>query len=221
MAIPIKDKDAAQIRTFMKTKIAPIITKHRDHSAKKAAAPLRKALLLFVCSASAAFAQNNSDRLKGDFPFNESLQFATASAQDGTCPHVLTGPVTQSLVTNTGTWSFDGDGHLKIVDQGVLMQVPSTDASQVTPINAVCKGTYRLLNDDTVDLHYNCSTSPGSFFQVHTIGKITPDNILVAVQHRIDGSLEVTPFFVGGNIEACVYIAENTVIARTKKSDKK
>jgi hypothetical protein len=204
----------------MKTKIAPIITKHRDHSAK-GTAPLRTALLLFVCSVSAAFAQNNSDRLKGDFPFNENLQFATASAQDGTCPHVLTGPVTQSLVTNTGTWSFDGDGHLKIVDQGVLMQVPSTDASQVTPINGVCKGTYRLLNDDTVDLHYNCSTSPGSFFQVHTIGKITPDNILVAVQHRIDGSLEVTPLFVGGNIEACVYIAENTVIARTKKSDKK
>ena len=220
MAIPIKDKDAAQIRTFMKTKIAAIITKHRDHSAK-GTAPLRKALLLFVCSASAAFAQNNSDRLKGDFPFNENLQFATASAQDGTCPPLLTGPVTQSLVTNTGTWSFDGDGHLKIVDQGVLMQVPSTDASQVTPINGVCKGTYRLLNDDTVDLRYNCSTSPESFFQVHTIGKITPDNILVAVQHRIDGSLEVTPLFVGGNIEACVYIAENTVIARTKKSDKK
>lgn len=220
MAIPLKDKGAAQIRTFIKAKIAATITKHRDHSAK-GIAPLRKALLLFVCTASAAFAQNNSDRLKGDFPFNENLQFATASAQDGTCPHVLTGPVTHSLVTNTGTWSFDGNGHLKIVDQGVLMQVPSTDASQVTPINGVCKGTYRLLNDDTVDLHYNCSTSPGSFFQVHTIGKITPDNILVAVEHRIDGSLEVTPLFVGGNIEACVYIAENTVIARTKKDDKR
>jgi hypothetical protein len=181
---------------------------------------LKKALLVFVCIASAAFAQNNSDRLKGDFPFNETLQFVTGSPQNGTCPHVLTGPVTQSVVTNTGVWSFDGAGNVKIVDQGVLMQVPSTDASQVTPSNGVCKGRYRLLDDDTVDLHYNCSTSPGSFFQVHTIGKITPNSILVAVDHRIDGSLEVTPFFVGGNIEACVYIAEDTVIARTKKNGK-
>jgi len=208
-----------QVRTFMETKIAPIITKRRDALAK-GAVPLRKALLVFVCIASAAFAQNNSDRLKGDFPFNETLKFVTGSPQNGTCPHVLTGPVTQSVVTNTGVWSFDGAGNLKIVDQGVLMQVPSTDASQVTPINGVCKGTYRLLDDDTVDLHYNCSTSPGSFFQVHTIGKMTPTNILVAVDHRIDGSLEVTPFFVGGNIEACVYIAEDTVITRTKKNGK-
>ncbi len=208
-----------QVRTFMETKIAPIITKHRDDPAKRAV-PLRKALLVFACIASAAFAQNNSDRLKGDFPFNETLQFVTGSPQNGTCPHVLTGPVTQSVVTNTGVWSFDGAGNVKIVDQGVLMQVPSTDASQVTPSNGVCKGRYRLIDDDTVDLRYNCSTSPGSFFQVHTIGKITPNNILVAVNHRIDGSLEVTPLFVGGNIEACVYIAEDTVIARTKKNSK-
>jgi hypothetical protein len=208
-----------KVRSLMETKIAPVITMDRNDLAKRAV-PLRRTLLVFVCFASAAFAQNNSDRLKGDFPFNENLQFATGSAQDGSCPHVLTGPVTQALVTNTGTWSFDGHGNLKIVDQGVLMEVPSTDASQVTPINSVCKGTYRFLNDDTVDLHYNCSTSPGSFFQVHTVGKITPDNILVAVQHTIDGSLEVTPLFVGGSIEACVYIAENTVIARTKKDDK-
>jgi hypothetical protein len=208
-----------KVRTSMETKTAPVITKHRDDLEKRAV-PLRKALLVFVCFASAAFAQNNSDRLKGDFPFNENLQFATASAQDGTCPHVLTGPVTQSTATNTGIWSFDGAGNLKIVDQGVLMQVPSTDASQVTPINGVCKGTYQLLDDDTVDLHYNCSTSPGSHFQVHTIGKITPNNILVAVNHSIDGSLEVTPFFVGSTIEACVYIAENSVIARTKKNGK-
>jgi len=207
-----------QVRTFMETKIAPI-TKYIDDPAKRAAR-LSKALLVFVCVAGAAFAQNNSDRLKGDFPFNENLQFATGSAQHGTCPHVLTGPVTQSLVTNTGIWSFDGAGNLKIVDQGVLMQVPSTDASQVTPINGVCKGTYRLLDDDTVDLRYNCSTSPGSFFRVHTVGKVRPSNILVAVDHRVDGSLEVTPFFVGGNLAACVYIAENSVIARTKKNAK-
>ena len=96
--------------------------------------------------------------------------------------------------------------------------MPSTDASQVAPSNGVCKGRYQLLDDDTVDLHYDCSASPGSFFKVHTMGKITPNNILVAVHHRIDGSLEVMPFFVGGNIEACVYIAEDTVIARTEKS---
>jgi hypothetical protein len=67
-----------QVRTFMETKIAPIITKHGDDPAK-GAVPLRKALLVFVCIASAAFAQNNSDRLKGDFPFNETLQFITGS----------------------------------------------------------------------------------------------------------------------------------------------
>lgn len=186
-----------------------------------AATPLRKAVLfLFVCIASAAFAQNNSDRLKGDFPFNETLHITTGSAQNGTCPDVLTGTVTQSIVTNTGIWSLDGAGNLKIVDQGVLVQVPSTDASQVTPINGVCRGTYRSLDDDTVDFRYTCSTSPGSFFQVHTVGKITPHNILVAVDHRTDGSLEVTPFFVGKSIVACTYIAENTVIARTGKKEK-
>ena len=208
-----------KVRTSMETKIAPVITKHRNDLEKRAV-PLRKALLVFVCFASAAFAQNNSDRLKGDFPFNETLQFITGSPQNGTCPHVLTGAVTQSVVTNTGVWSFDGAGNVKIVDQGVLMQVPSTDASQVTPSSGVCKGRYQLLDDDTVDLHYDCSASPGSFFKVHTMGKITPNNILVAVHHRIDGSLEVTPFFVGGNIEACVYIAEDSVIARTEKNGK-
>jgi hypothetical protein len=80
-----------QVRTFVETKIAPIITKHRDDPAK-GALPLKKALLVFVCIASAAFAQNNADRLKGDFPFNETLQFVTSSPQNGTCPHVLTGP---------------------------------------------------------------------------------------------------------------------------------
>jgi len=208
-----------QARTFIETKLAYIITKHREDPTK-GAVPLKKALLMFVCIASAAFAQNNSDGLKGDFPFNETLQFVTGSPQNGTCPHVLTGPVTQSVVTNTGVWSFDGSGNVKIVDQGVLMQVPSTDASQATPSNGVCKGRYQLLDDDTIDFHYNCSTSPGSFFKVHTVGKITPNNILVAVDHRVDGSLEVTPFVVGGNIEACVYIAEDTVIARTKKTGK-
>ena len=88
MASPIKDRNSAslpapnssfydlietltaeeltvvkQVRTFMETKIAPIITKHRNDPAK-GAARLRKALLVFVCIASAAFAQNNSDRLK-------------------------------------------------------------------------------------------------------------------------------------------------------------
>ena len=168
-----------------------------------------KTLLVFLCIACAAFAQNNSDRLKGDFPFNETLQFITGSPQNGTCPHVLTGTVTQSVVTNTGVRSFDGARQRQHRRPGMLMQVPSTDASQVAPSNGVCKGRYQLLDGDTVDLHYDCSTSPGSFFKVHTMGKITPNNILVGVHHRIDGSLEVTPFFVGGNIEACVYIAED------------
>jgi hypothetical protein len=111
------------------------------------------------------FAQNtNPNRLKGDFPFNETLQIIIGGTQGGSCPNVLTGPVTQSTLTNTGIWSFDGKGNVSIVDQGMLVQIPSTDASQVTPSNAVCTGTYALLDANTVDFHYNCSTVPGTVF---------------------------------------------------------
>jgi len=177
---------------------------------------LLKTLLLIACLATTMFAQNtNPNRLKGDFPFNETLQIIIGGTQGGSCPNVLTGPVTQSTLTNTGIWSFDGKGHVNIVDQGMLVQVPSTDASQVTPSNAVCSGTYNLLDADTVDFHYNCSTVPGTFFQVHTTGKITQNNILVAVYHKPDGTLDVAPFYAGNTIVACTYVAENTVISRT------
>jgi hypothetical protein len=177
---------------------------------------LLKTLLVVACLATTMLAQNtNPNRLKGDFPFNETLQIIIGGTQGGSCPNVLTGPVSQSTLTNTGIWSFDGKGNVSIVDQGMLVQIPSTDASQVTPSNAVCTGTYALLDADTVDFHYNCSTVPGTYFQVHTTGKITPNNILVAVYHRPDGSLDVAPFYAGNTIVACTYVAENTVISRT------
>ena len=175
-----------------------------------------KTLLVIACLSTAVFAQNtNPKRLNSNFPFNETLQIVIGSTQNGSCQNVLSGPVTHSTLTNTGIWSFDGAGNVKIVDQGVLMQVPSTDASQVTPSHAVCTGTYALLDADTVDFRYNCSTVPGTYFQVHTTGKITPNNILVADYLRPDGTVDISPFYVGNNIVSCVYVAENTVISRT------
>jgi hypothetical protein len=177
---------------------------------------LLKTLLVVACLATTMFAQNtNPNRLKGDFPFNEAPQIIIGGTQCGSWPNVLTAPVSQSTLTKTGIWSFDGAGHVSIVDQGMLVQDPSTDASQVTPSNAVCTGTYALLDANTVDFHYICSTVPGAYFQVHTTGKITPNNILVAVYHRADGSLDVAPFYAGNTIVACTYVAENTVISRT------
>jgi len=155
----------------------------------------------------------NPNRLKGDFPFNETLQIVTGPAVNNACGETISGPATQSVLTNTGIWSFDGAGHVSILDQGMLVPVPTTDASQVTPSVASCSGTYALLDADTVDFHYDCSVAPGVFFRVHTTGKITKSNVLVAVYHRPDGSLDVTPFYVNNTIVACTYVAENTVIS--------
>ena len=171
---------------------------------------------LAVSLVAAVSAQNtNPNRLKGDFPFNESLQIVFGSPVNGACPAALSGPVQQYVLQNTGTWSFDGAGNVHIVDQGMLIQVPATNASQVSPSVSDCTGTYTLLDAETVDFHYNCSNAPGTYFQVHTTGKITQNNILVANYHRPDGSLDITPFIAGGNVAACTYVSENTVISRT------
>lgn len=129
----------------------------------------------------------------------------------------MSGPVQASVLENTGIWSFDGAGHVSIVDQGILVQVPAPDASKITPSNAVCSGTYTLLDANTVDFHYNCSAVPGTYVKVHTMGKITPHNILVAVYLNPDGSLPVLPFYAGNAIVGCTYVAENTVISRTQQ----
>jgi hypothetical protein len=78
----------------------------------------------------------------------------------------------------------------------------------------------------------------GQYCENCHVGKIVPDDVTItavgegvrsyaldpknaeALWKKSEEMVEVTPFFVGGNIEACVYIAEDTVIARTEKSGK-
>ena len=181
-------------------------------------------LLLVVCLmfAPMVLAQHLND-LKGDFPFNETIHviFQSNAPVNGTCGATLTGPVTESVITDTGIWSFDGKGHVSIKDSGIFINPnPPTDAGQVTPEEALCTGTYNLLDKTTVDFHYNCSTDNfGTSSKVHTTGKITKSNILVEAW-TLPGppaSLPVTPLVLGtGNTAlACTYIGENTTISRT------
>lgn len=179
-------------------------------------------LLLTGCliSAPMLLAQKNSD-LKGNFPFNETIHIVQQAALNGACGNTLSGPVTSSIINDTGIWSFDGQGNVTIKDSGTfILSNPPTDASQVQPEAAICAGTYKLLDKDTVDFHYNCSTDNGaSYFVVHTTGKITASNILVEAWNNPDGSLPVTPYVYGSTIVGCSYIAENTVISRNDKAD--
>ena len=140
---------------------------------------------------------------------------------NGACGTTLSGPVTEALVNDKGTWSFDGKGNVLILDSGMFISVnPPTDASEVAPVATTCKGTYQLLDKNTVDFHYNCSTDNFvSYFQVHTTGKITKSNILVEAWYNADGSLPVTPYVYGGTIVGCSYIGENTTIARNDNGD--
>ncbi len=182
-----------------------------------------KTLLVVACFSTTMFAQDiqsghntNPNRLKGDFPFNETIHIVQQPAVNGACGSSLSGPVTSSIITDTGIWSFDGKGHVKMHDSGIFILVnPPTDASQVQPEAAQCAGTYKLLDDTTVDFHYNCSTDNWtSYFVVHTTGKITPHNILVEAWDNPDGSLPVQPYVYGNTIVGCSYIGENTTISR-------
>ena len=115
-------------------------------------------LLLAGCllSAPMLFAQHNSD-LKGDFPFNETIHVIqqTNPPSGGACGATLTGPVTELIITDQGTWSFDGKGNVTIKDSGILItNNPPSDASQVVPEAAQCVGKYNLLDKSTVDFHY-------------------------------------------------------------------
>jgi len=167
-------------------------------------------------------AQHNND-LKGNFPFNETIHviFQTNPPVNGACGATLSGPVTEAIITDTGIWSFDGKGNVTINDSGIFINPnPPTDASQVTPEGALCKGTYNVLDKSTVDFHYNCTTDNfATSFQVHTTGRITKSNILVEAWTNPGPppSLPVTPLVLGtGNTAlACNYIGENTTISRT------
>lgn len=179
-----------------------------------------KAFVSVICFAIPAvvFAQGNrNEALHGDFPFNETIHIIQQAAVNGTCGKTLSGPVTSSIINDTGIWSFDGRGHVSIKDSGTFILVnPPTDASQVVPEAASCAGSYSVGNDNTVDLHYNCSTDGGnSYFMVHTKGIFTKTVLLVEAWDNPDGSLPVTPYIVGNTIVGCSYVAENTVAALT------
>ena len=180
---------------------------------------MKKILTLLVLSLSLAtslYAQKgNVSKLKGDFPFNETLHIIQQPAVNGACGSALSGPVSEGIITDTGIWSFDGKGKVHINDSGTFITVnPPTDASQVVPEAAECKGTYSMIDDATVDLHYNCSTDNwNSYFVVHTTGRFTNNTLLVEVWHNADGSLEVTPYVYGNTVVACTYVLENTVAA--------
>lgn len=172
--------------------------------------------LLAVCLMLVPYSlsQNKNNKLKGDFPFNESITVVQQPASNGACPSVLTGPVSEAFVNDHGIWSFDGKGNVDIKDSGQFIAVnPPTDGSQVTPVNSHCVGTYNVLDDSTVDFHYNCSTDNFvSYFQVHTTGTFTKTNILVEAWNNPDGSLQVTPYVYGNTIVGCSYVLENTTV---------
>ena len=156
----------------------------------------------------------NAD-VKGSFPFNETIHIVQQPAVNGACGTSLSGPVTTAIINDTGTWTFDGKGNMSIVDQGVeITSNPPTDASQVVGAAAICSGTYNLLPKGILDLHYNCSLDHFvSYFQVHSLGKITPYNILITTVNNPDGTPGVTPYIYGSSVVGCSNVVENTVVS--------
>ncbi len=173
-------------------------------------------LSLAVCllSASSAYSQNNA-KLKGDFPFNETLHIVQQPAVGGQCGASLVGPVSTAIYNDQGIWSFDGKGNVHMTDSGTFMTVSTpSDASQVVPGAAECFGTYNIVDSGIVDFHYQCSLDHfASYFQVHTTGRFTSTNILVEDWVKPDGSLEVTPYVYGNTVVGCSYVLENTTIS--------
>jgi hypothetical protein len=161
--------------------------------------------------------------LNGDYPFNETIRIAQQPATDGACPTSaakLAGPVAASWIVDTGVWSFDGKGNMRIRDSGLKwLADPISNASQIVPVETNCVGTYEVLNETTVDFRYKCTEDEfASYFLVHTIGKMTPYNILVEGAKNGDGSIEVMPFVRGGSVVGCAVIGEDTVVARKPRS---
>jgi hypothetical protein len=169
-----------------------------------------------ITMTSFAFAQNrNNKQLKGDFPFNETVHIIQQAAVNGACGKTLQGPVTSSIINDTGIISFDGKGNLTSKDSGIfILSNPPTDSTQVEPAVEACSGTYSVSNDNIVDLHYNCSPDGGaSYFKVHTKGRFTRTLLLMEASANPDGSQPVNSYIVGNTVVGCSYLAENTVVS--------
>ncbi|MGA2535127.1 MAG: hypothetical protein ABSF53_03860 [Terracidiphilus sp.] len=175
---------------------------------------LRLALVACLMPAPMLLAQKE---LKGSFPFNETIHIVQQAATDGKCGTSLSGAVSSAIINDTGIWTFDGNGHMTIADHGAEITVnPPTDASQVVAEAAECKGSYSWLDKSTLDLHYRCSLDHFvSYFQVHSIGKVTPFNILVEVAANPDGTPGVSPYIYKGETVGCSNVLENTVVSLT------
>jgi hypothetical protein len=173
-------------------------------------------LLLVVCLMSVPFAFGKDNaKLKGDFPFVETLHIVQQPAVDGQCTSPLTGPVSEAIYNDQGIWSFDGKGNVHMKDSGTFITVNSpTDGSQIIAAAAECSGTYNVLSDDIVDFRYKCSLDHfASYFDVHTTGRFTATSILVQDWVKPDGTLEVTPYVYGSTVVGCSYVLENTTIS--------
>jgi len=160
--------------------------------------------------------------LKGVYPFNETIIGVTAPATGPTCPQTLApGSVTsQLMLTNQGTWTFDGAGNMNAQDTGVLVTAPGTgEAADVAASAASCPGTYTVNADHTVDMAYVCGLAGGYVqFVVQSHGVITPHNILVAIPPAAGGQTRVLQEFVGGVLAACAVVGENTNVMRVSGS---
>lgn len=185
------------------------------------------AVSFFVGPAAADDKQPLNSQLQGTYPFNETLIFGVAPVTDGSsnCSQSLPpGAIQQQLtLTNHGMWTFDGAGHLTISDDGILTTLPGTNQfTDVSASHADCAGTYQLMSDGSVDMHYNCSVAGGlvQFADIHTVDQITQANILVASPNTPDGKLVVGPQYLVINgsrkLIACIITAENTTIGRLK-----
>jgi hypothetical protein len=153
--------------------------------------------------------------LNGTFPFNETIHIIQQDAVGGSCGSSLSGPVSEAIINDQGSWNFDGKGNTTINDHGIeITSNPPTDASQVVAEAANCKGTYNVVDPSTVNLHYKCSTDNWvSYFDVHSVGKITPFNILVEVALNPDGTPGVSPYVYEGVTVGCSNVLENTTVS--------
>ena len=156
--------------------------------------------------------------LKGVFPFNETIIGVVAPATGGACPQTLAAGTisSQLMLTNQGTWTFDGKGGMDAEDTGVLVTVPGTgEAADVLASMASCPGTYTVNADHTVDMAYTCGLAGGYVkFVMQPHGVLTPTNMLVAIPPAAGGQTRVLSECVGGILAACAVIGENTNVVR-------
>jgi hypothetical protein len=160
----------------------------------------------------------HENTLNGSFPFNETIHIVQQPATGGACGASLSGSVSTARYNDTGFWTFDGKGHMWASDHGVFATVfPPSDASQVKGAAAQCKGTYVVPDKSIVYLHYHCSLDNWtSYFDVHSIGHITPANILVETMSNSDGTPGITPYVYKGSTVGCSTVLENTTVSLTK-----